>query len=275
MNEPRPGEKRFTGSELNFLPDAQQVLSLAQKEANRLNHHFLGTEHLLLGMIALGHGVGFSVLVKLGLDLETVRKEIERQIGGASGQKPVGNPPYTPRAKKVIALAQKEARSLSHTYLGTEHLLLGLLREGDGVAGKVLKDLGVELEKTRQEILKELDPNLQPGSSVAQKTSGQEKSPAEPLRDWLSRYLKPDPVDLTKRYDVYCIQHGESTVYRNVLFKNVKGLLQDRETDVHALYIEFELADGKSVFLPKSAILKFADPGASAAGEKIPPSGKT
>jgi len=74
MNEPTPRGERFAGSELNFLPDAQQVLSLAQKEANRLKHHFLGTEHLLLGMIALGHGVGFSVLVKLGLDLETAQQ---------------------------------------------------------------------------------------------------------------------------------------------------------------------------------------------------------
>ena len=123
----------------NFTPRAQQVLALARKEADRLNHNFLGTEHLLLGLIKLGQGVAVNVLQKMGLDLETVRMEVEKQTPSGPDQKMIGNIPYTPRVKKVIALAQKEAKNLNHTYVGTEHLLLGLLREGDGVAVKVLR----------------------------------------------------------------------------------------------------------------------------------------
>jgi len=145
----------------NFTPRAMQVLALARKEADRLNHQFLGTEHLLLGLIKLGQGVAVNVLAKLGLDLESVRHEVERQVGTGPDEKMIGNIPYTPRVKKVITLAQKEACRLNHTYVGTEHLLLGLLREGDGVAAKVLRALEVDLEQTRTEILRELDPNFQ------------------------------------------------------------------------------------------------------------------
>src|SRR5512140_457091 len=144
----------------NFTPRAQQVLALARKEADRFNHNFVGTEHLLLGLIKLGQGVAVNVLQKLGLDLETVRLEVEKQVGTGPDQKMMGNIPYTPRVKKVLALAQKEAKALNHTYVGTEHILLGLLKEGDGVAARVLKNLDVDIEQARQEILKELDPNL-------------------------------------------------------------------------------------------------------------------
>ena len=144
----------------NFTPRAQQVLALARKEADRFNHNFVGTEHLLLGLIKLGQGVAVNVLQKLGLDLETVRLEVEKQVGTGPDQKMIGNIPYTPRVKKVLALASKEAKNLNHTYVGTEHILLGLLREGDGVAARVLKNLDVDIEQTRQEILKELDPQF-------------------------------------------------------------------------------------------------------------------
>src|SRR6202043_3466253 len=144
----------------NFTPRAQQVLALARREADRLNHNFLGTEHLLLGLLKLGQGTAVNVLVKRGLDLETLRQEVEKQVGTGPDQKMIGTIPYTPRVKKVIALAQKEAKNLNHTYVGTEHILLGLLREGDGVAARVLKNLDIDIEQTRQEILKELDPNF-------------------------------------------------------------------------------------------------------------------
>jgi len=144
----------------NFTPRAQQVLALARKEADRFNHNFVGTEHLLLGLIKLGQGVAVNVLQKMGLDLETVRLEVEKQVGTGPDQKQVGNIPYTPRVKKVLNLASKEAKQLQHTYVGTEHILLGLLREGDGVAARVLKNLDVDIEETRKEILKELDPNF-------------------------------------------------------------------------------------------------------------------
>src|SRR6516164_6998547 len=144
----------------NFTPRAQQVLALARKEADRFNHNFLGTEHLLLGLIKLGQGVAVNVLQKMGLDLETVRMEVEKQVGTGPDQKMIGNIPYTPRVKKVLDLAKREAKNLNHTYIGTEHILLGLLREGDGVAARILRSLDVDIEQTRQEILKELDPNF-------------------------------------------------------------------------------------------------------------------
>src|ERR1700735_112220 len=146
----------------NCTPRAQQGLALARKEADRFNHNFVGTEHLLLGLIKLGQGVAVNVLQKMGLDLETVRMEVEKQVGTGPDQKMIGNIPYTPRVKKVLALASKEAKALNHSYVGTEHLLLGLLREGEGVAAQVLRNLDVNLEKARNEILKELDPNFGP-----------------------------------------------------------------------------------------------------------------
>ena len=146
----------------NFTPRAQQVLALARKEADRFNHNYVGTEHLLLGLIKLGQGVAVNVLQKMGLELETVRMEVEKQVGSGPETKMVGNIPYTPRVKKVLALAGKEAKSLNHSYVGTEHILLGLLREGEGVAARVLKNLEVDIERTRNEILKELDPNFTP-----------------------------------------------------------------------------------------------------------------
>ena len=146
----------------NFTPRAQQVLALARKEADRFNHNYVGTEHLLLGLIKLGQGVAINVLAKMGLDLETVRMEVEKQVGSGPETKMVGNIPYTPRVKKVLALAGKEAKALGHSYVGTEHILLGLLREGDGVAAKVLKNLDVDIERTRNEILRELNPNFSP-----------------------------------------------------------------------------------------------------------------
>ena len=144
----------------NFTPRAQQVLALARKEADRFHHNYVGTEHLLLGLINLGQGVAVNVLQKMGLDLETVRTAVEKQVGTGPESKPTGNIPYTPRVKKVLALAGKEAKSLNHSYVGTEHILLGLLREGEGVAARVLKSLDVDIERCRNEILSELDPNF-------------------------------------------------------------------------------------------------------------------
>jgi len=183
----------------NFTPRAQQVLALARKEADRFNHNFVGTEHLLLGLIKLGQGVAVNVLQKLGLDLETVRMEVEKQVGTGPDQKMIGNIPYTPRVKKVLALAAKEAKALNHTYVGTEHILLGLLREGDGVAARVLKNLDVDIEQTRQEILKELDPNFstqeeQPTASA----EASEKAPSEKKGEVKTPALKAFGRDLTE-----------------------------------------------------------------------------
>jgi ATP-dependent Clp protease ATP-binding subunit ClpC len=149
----------------NFTPRAQQVLALARKEADRFSHNYVGTEHILLGLIKLGQGVAVNVLERMGLDLETVRVEVEKEVGTGTGGNSGANIPYTPRVKKVLALANKEAKSLNHSYVGTEHLLLGLLREGDGVAARVLAQLNIDIERTRNEILSEIDPNFTPDNS--------------------------------------------------------------------------------------------------------------
>ena len=164
----------------NFIPRVQQVLSLSRKEAERLHHNYVGTEHILLGLIQLGQSVAVNVLEKIGLDLNALRTHIEEQIGTGPDAKPTGNIPYTPRVKKVLNLAVKEAQSLKHSYVGTEHLLLGLLREGEGVAARVLKDLDVDDKRCRNEILKELDPNFSEESEEAVAAAGNHNEGKDP-----------------------------------------------------------------------------------------------
>ena len=142
----------------NFTPRAQQVLQLARKQADTFNHGYVGTEHILLGLIALGHGVAINALQSVGVDFDSVRLEIEKAAGTGPETKTIGSIPFTPRAKKVLALSANEARNLGHSYVGTEHILLGLLREGEGIAARVLENLGVDLEEIRFEIMKTLDP---------------------------------------------------------------------------------------------------------------------
>ncbi|MBA4495856.1 ATP-dependent Clp protease ATP-binding subunit [Paenactinomyces guangxiensis] len=134
-----------------FTERAQKVLALAQEEAVRLGHSNIGTEHILLGLVREGEGIAAKALIALGLGLEKIHKEVESLIGRGQGQPT--NIAYTPRAKKVIELSMDEARKLGHTYVGTEHILLGLIREGEGVAARVLNNLGVSLNKARQQVL--------------------------------------------------------------------------------------------------------------------------
>ena len=183
----------------NFTPRAQQVLALARKEADRFHHNYIGTEHLLLGLINLGQGVAVNVLQKMGLDLDTVRQAVDEQVGLGPEAKPSGNIPYTPRVKKVLALAGKEAKSLNHSYVGTEHILLGLLREGEGVAARVLKSLDVDVDRCRNEILSELDPNF--ASSEEKESSvvgGDGDEPEEKSKDVKTPALKAFGRDLTE-----------------------------------------------------------------------------
>jgi len=183
----------------NFTPRAQQVLALARKEADRFNHNYVGTEHLLLGLIKLGQGVAVNVLQKMGLDLETVRMEVEKQVGSGPETKMVGNIPYTPRVKKVLALAGKEAKSLNHSYVGTEHILLGLLREGEGVAARVLKNLEVDIERTRNEILKELDPNFMPPENEGGEPGNAEAKSGKDVKTPALRAFGRDLTDLARK----------------------------------------------------------------------------
>ncbi len=159
-----------------FTDRARQVIILARKEADRFNHNYIGTEHILLGLIKLGEGVAVNVLRKMNLDFETVRMEVEKAVGSGPETKMIGDIPLTARAKRVIELALDEAKRLSHTYIGTEHLLLGLLREGEGVAAKILQSLNLDIEATRVEILKEL------GSEYSEKEGGGQEAGQEEVQ---------------------------------------------------------------------------------------------
>ncbi len=136
-----------------FTNRAKQVKRLAEKEAQRLNHNYVGTEHILLGLIKLGQGVAVDVLKRLGLDFDIVRGEVEKMVGSGPPNKSAAKPANTPRADKVYENAWEEAQRLKHNYVGTEHILLGLLKEEDGIAAKVLQNLDVDLEKARNEVL--------------------------------------------------------------------------------------------------------------------------
>ncbi|WP_232274078.1 ATP-dependent protease ATP-binding subunit ClpC [Paenibacillus sp. 481] len=165
-----------------FTERAQKVLALAQEEAVRLGHNNIGTEHILLGLIREGEGIAAKALVGLGLGLEKIQDEVESLIG--RGQEQPTNIAYTPRAKKVIELSMDEARKLGHTYVGTEHILLGLIREGEGVAARVLNNLGISLNKARQQVLQLL------GSSEAVSSHhGSSQNVSTPTLDSLARDL--------------------------------------------------------------------------------------
>lgn len=145
-----------------FTNRAKQVIKLAKKEAQRLNHNYLGTEHVLLGLLKLGQGVAVNVLKNMNIDFETVRAEVEKLVGYGPEIQVYGDPALTGKVKKVFEYANEEAANLNHNYVGTEHLLLGLLRQTDGVAAQVLENLNVNLKEVRKEVLKELETfNLQ------------------------------------------------------------------------------------------------------------------
>ena len=136
-----------------FTDRARRVLVLAQEEARLLNHSFIGTEHILLGLIGEGDGLAAQALTTLGITPEAVRRKVEETIGMA-GTAPSGSPPFTPRAKKVLELSLREALQLGHSHIGTEHILLGLVREGEGVAATVLVGLGADLGRVRREVVR-------------------------------------------------------------------------------------------------------------------------
>lgn len=168
-----------------FTERAQKVLALSQEEAIRLGHNNIGTEHILLGLISEGEGIAAKALSSLGLETEKIQQEVEALIGkGQQGSKTIH---YTPRAKKVIELSMDEARKLSHTYVGTEHILLGLIREGEGVAARVLNNLGVSLNKARQQVLQLLGSNET--TRKHQSRNGQSTPANTPTLDSLARDL--------------------------------------------------------------------------------------
>ena len=189
-----------------FTERAQKVILIAQEEAKRLNHDYVGTEHILLGLIALGEGVSAHVLVNLGTDLHRIRNEIEKVVGTGENVMLLGEIPFSPRAKKVLEFAVEEAATMGHYYVGTEHLLLGILREHEGVASRVLENLGINLEDVREEIIsvigshsqKPFGHNLQGAGQQPRYSAGKTKTSIldEFSRDLtaLARDNKLDPV---------------------------------------------------------------------------------
>ena len=186
-----------------FTDRARKVMALARKEAQRFNHDFIGTEHILLGLIQEGSGVAANVLKNLGVEISKIRSEIEKNVQSGPSMVTMGQLPFTPRAKKVLELSMEEANELGHNYIGTEHLLLGLIRENDGVAAQVLLDLNLKLEDVRFEVLELLGADSEAESSIPQSSSaegkkGRSKTPALDAfgRDLteLARDDKLDPV---------------------------------------------------------------------------------
>src|SRR5438477_12249003 len=175
-----------------FTDRARKVMALANQEAQRFNHEYIGTEHILLGLVKEGSGVGANVLKNLDVDLRKVRLEVEKLVKSGPDMVTMGKLPQTPRAKKVIEYAIEEARSLNHNYVGTEHLLLGLLREHDGVAAQVLMNLGLKLEEVREEVLNLLGAgveNEEPATQGEKKQGGAKGKSKTPALDSFGRDL--------------------------------------------------------------------------------------
>ncbi len=171
-----------------FTERARKVIILAKEAAKNINHEYIGTEHILLGLVKEGEGVAAAVLTSLGLDSDGIRQEVEKLVQPGPDKVAAEDIPFTPRAKKVIELAMDEARNLGHNYIGTEHLLLGLIREGDGVASQVLMNLGLDLKSVRDEVLNLLGSSI-PGYSAPQGDKRGKKKSKTPALDSFGRDL--------------------------------------------------------------------------------------
>ena len=177
-----------------FTERARKVILLAKEEAKRFNHDYIGTEHILLGLVREGEGVAAAVLASFGLSSDKIRIEVEKLVQPGPATVVSGDLPFTPKAKKVIELAMDEARALGHNYIGTEHLLLGLIREGEGVASQVLMNLGLELEKVREEVMNLLGSDI-PGYEMGQKTSHAKTPALDAFGRDLTKLAKDNKLD--------------------------------------------------------------------------------
>jgi ATP-dependent Clp protease ATP-binding subunit ClpA len=207
-----------------FTDRARRVVVLAQEEARLLNHNYVGTEHLLLGLIHEGQGVAAMALESLGISLQAVRAEVEEIIG--RGQRtPSGHIPFTPRAKKVLELSLREAKQLGHNYIGTEHILLGLIREGEGVAAQVLVKLAADLSRAREQVIGLLSGD-----------AGTEEAAA---RTRLVRLTVPD--DLLEAQEQFAQVRREKEAAINAEDFDQAAALRDKEQQLLRMLVEREL----------------------------------
>jgi len=179
-----------------FTDRARRVVVLAQEEARLLNHNYIGTEHLMLGLIHEGEGVAAQALTRLGVSLEAVRAEVEEIIGRGVEQ-PGGHIPFTPRAKKVLELSLREALELGHNYIGTEHILLGLLREGQGVGAQVLVKLGADRDRVRRQVVQLLS-GYAGGVPPEQAAARSSRPPMAPVAAGPGFYAEGEPPELVR-----------------------------------------------------------------------------
>ncbi|MDA1223354.1 MAG: NDP-hexose 4-ketoreductase, partial [Planctomycetota bacterium] len=233
-----------------FTDRAKKVMSFARQEAQKFNHEYIGTEHILLGLVQEGSGVAANVLKNMNIDLEKVRHEVEKIVKTGPSMVTMGQLPFTPRAKKVLELSMEEASQLNHNYIGTEHLLLGLIKENEGIAAQVLMNLGVKLDEVREEVLEFLGASDSPSDEESESESmsgssspaagGKSKTPALDSfgRDLteLAREGKLDPVIgrsqeierviqiLSRRTKNNPVLLGEAGVGKTAI---VEGLAQD------------------------------------------------
>src|SRR5688572_9549432 len=180
-----------------FTERARKVILLAKQEAKRFNHDYIGTEHILLGLLREGEGVAAAVLQSLNMNLDNIRLEVEKLVQPGPTTVVSGDLPFTPKAKKVMELAMDEARALGHNYIGTEHLLLGLIREGEGVASQVFMNMGLDLEKVREEVIKLLGSTT-PGSQFSQGGTQAPSGPSSAVSKTKTPALDAFGRDLTK-----------------------------------------------------------------------------
>jgi ATP-dependent Clp protease ATP-binding subunit ClpA len=190
-----------------FTDRARRVVVLGQEEARLLNHNYIGTEHILLGLIREGDGVGAKALESLGISLQAVRAQVE-EIIGHGGSSPSGHIPFTPRAKKVLELSLREALQLGHDYIGSEHILLGLIREGEGVAATVLVTLGADLSRVRQQVIQ-----MQAGHSGPALSALQLRSTALLEGSGGPHLPPPDEVTESWRYVERLVRSEEMRIY--------------------------------------------------------------
>jgi ATP-dependent Clp protease ATP-binding subunit ClpC len=212
-----------------FTDRARRVVVLAQEEARLLNHNYIGTEHILLGLIHEGEGVAAMALESLGISLQAVRREVEEIIG--QGQRaPTGHLPFTPRAKKVLELSLREATQLGHNYIGTEHILLGLIREGEGVAAQILVKRGADLSRVRQQVIQLLSGYV----------GGKEAAPEPGARTRLVRMTVPEELREADQQLAQARREKEAAIDAED-FEQAAGL-RDKERELARRAAELERA---------------------------------